>query len=223
MALRQFQIIQSLGQALEWFQKELSWGVPAAELNHLTGRIGELYTAMFTYGQMATEVNQRGYDVVSAEGERISVKTITSSTHVSFNQQTFDQVDRVVVLRINTDELAIEILMDKPVNEARALMRQSTGKLIFPTYRPPEERLVRPLSEMVVIARAMFGPHLIRQYENGSIEVLTDGVTEPVAKPILRKIAADIQVDLLNGTGSPKTTRQLGDHIIKKLRELEAA
>lgn len=220
MALRQFQIIQSLGQALEWFQKELSWGVPAAELNHLTGRIGELYTAMFTYGQMATEVNQRGYDVVSAEGERISVKTITSSTHVSFNLQTFNQVDRIVVLRINIDELAIEILMDKPVDEARALMRQSTGKLIFPTYRPPEERLVRPLSEMVVVADATFGPYLIRQYENGSIEVLTDGNTELVAKPVLRKIAAEIQIDLLNSTGSPKNTQQLGDHIIKKLKEL---
>ncbi len=42
MALMQVQIIQSLGEALPWFERELSWGVPAAELNHLTGRIGEL-------------------------------------------------------------------------------------------------------------------------------------------------------------------------------------
>lgn len=220
MSLRQFQIIQSLGEALTWFQKELSWGVSAAELNHLTGRIGELYTAMFTYGQMATEVNQRGYDVVSAEGDRISVKTITSSTHVSFNQQTFDQVDRVVVLRINIVDLAIEILMDKPANEARSLMRESTGKLIFPTYRQSDDRLTRPLGEMVVIAEAAYRNYLIKQYENGSIEVLADGAVQPVAKPILRDIAGDIQVDLLNSAGQPKNTRQLGDHIIKKIREL---
>ncbi|MGY5775775.1 DUF6998 domain-containing protein [Rhizobium sp. LEGMi135b] len=220
MSLRQFQIIQSLGEALSWFQKELSWGVPAAELNHLTGRIGELYTAMITYGQMATEVNQRGYDVVSAEGERISVKTITSSTHVSFNLRTFDQVDRIIVLRINTVELAIEILLNKAVAECRALMRGSAGKLIFPTLRPPEERLTRPLSEMVVVAEARYDDHLIKQYENGSVEVLTNGMVEPIAKPILRNIASEIQVDLINGAGSPKNTRQLGDHIIKKIREL---
>jgi len=55
--------------------------------SRLTGRIGELYAAMITRGQMALETNQRGYDVVSALNERISVKTITTSTHVSFNLQ----------------------------------------------------------------------------------------------------------------------------------------
>ena len=63
--LTQVQIIQSLAEALSWFEKELSWGVAPAEMNHLTGRIGELYVAMITRGQMALETNQRGYDVVS--------------------------------------------------------------------------------------------------------------------------------------------------------------
>ena len=79
MSLSQTQIIRSLGEALAWFEKELSWGTPIAELRHLTGRIGELYVAMVTRGQMALSVNQVGYDVVSAEGEKISVKTFTSS------------------------------------------------------------------------------------------------------------------------------------------------
>ena len=92
--LTQVQIIQSLAEALNWLEKELSWGVAPAELNHLTGRIGELYAAMITRGQMALETKQRGYDVVSALNERISVKTITSSTHVSFNPRTFELVDR---------------------------------------------------------------------------------------------------------------------------------
>ena len=102
--LTQVQIIQSLAEALAWFEKELSWGVAPAELNHLTGRIGELYAAMITRGQMALETNQRGYDVVSSSNERISVKTVTTSSHVSFNASTFEYVDRVIVLRVNVDD-----------------------------------------------------------------------------------------------------------------------
>lgn len=49
--LTQVQIIQSLAEALSWFEKELSWGVAPADLNHLTGRIGELYAAMITRGK----------------------------------------------------------------------------------------------------------------------------------------------------------------------------
>ena len=75
MALTQMQLIQSLGEAMAWFERELAWGVAPTELRHLCGRIGELYVAMVTNGQMALNVNQRGYDVVSGVGERISVKT----------------------------------------------------------------------------------------------------------------------------------------------------
>lgn len=216
MALSQFQIIQSLGQALTWFEQEMRWGVPAAELNHLTGRIGELYTAMFTYGQMATSVNQHGYDVVSAAGERISVKTVTSSTHVSFNPATFDLVDRVVVLRISAENLAIEILLDKPAAEALSVLREGRGPLVFrtPPSAPPP---IRSLDEMVVIAEASFGGHVVRQYESGTIQVLQDGEPLAVAKPTLRAIAEKLGVGLLNGAGAPKNTRQLGDHIIKRL------
>ena len=42
MALTQMQIIRSLGEAMAWFERELQWGVPATELRHLSGRIGEL-------------------------------------------------------------------------------------------------------------------------------------------------------------------------------------
>ena len=77
MALTQVQIIQSLGEALTWLQKELDWGARASELRHLTGRIGELYVALITNGRMAEKSLQAGFDVVSADGERISVKTTT--------------------------------------------------------------------------------------------------------------------------------------------------
>jgi len=49
-----------------WLERELSWDVPATELRHLTGRIGELYAALITNGRMATEVNQAGYGVTSS-------------------------------------------------------------------------------------------------------------------------------------------------------------
>jgi hypothetical protein len=64
----------------------------SCELNHLTGWIDELYAAMITRGQMALDTNQRGYDVVSAAIERISVETITTSSHVSFDQNSFQIV-----------------------------------------------------------------------------------------------------------------------------------
>ena len=63
-----------IGQAMAWFEKERAWGVPPQELRHLCGRIGELYAAMITNGQMANNINQKGYDVVSGIGESISVK-----------------------------------------------------------------------------------------------------------------------------------------------------
>jgi hypothetical protein len=89
MPLSQVQIIRSLAEALAWFEKELQWGVEPSELRHLTGRIGELYAAMITRGQMALATNQRGYDVVSAENERISVKTYATSNHVTFRKALF--------------------------------------------------------------------------------------------------------------------------------------
>ena len=52
MALTQMQIIQSLGEAMTWFERELTWGVPPTELRHLIGRIGELYAALITNGQL---------------------------------------------------------------------------------------------------------------------------------------------------------------------------
>ncbi|MBQ4832585.1 hypothetical protein J8L70_04960 [Pseudoalteromonas sp. MMG010] len=119
MALSQMQIIQSLGEAMSWLERELSWGVPATELRHLTGTIGELYTALITNGRMATEVNQAGYDVVSGTGERISVKTtgrMHTSGHISFNTNTLELVDRIIILRVNTDEMQFETLLDAPVS-----------------------------------------------------------------------------------------------------------
>lgn len=219
MALSQVQIIRSLGEALAWFEKELSWNVEAAELRHLTGRIGELYAAMITRGQMALATNQRGYDVVSAEGEHISVKTFTSSTHGTFRKSTFSEVDRVMILRINVDETeaSIEEIFDARASELLGHCKETSGgDYLFP-IGGRRSGPARPLEELQVTAEARVGERVVRQYENGTVIVETAGTREPMTKPMLREMAAELGVSLLNSNGNPRNTRQLGAEVIAAL------
>jgi hypothetical protein len=217
MSLSQTQIIRSLAEALQWLEKELAWGAPIQEMKHLTGRIGELYTAMITRGQMASSVNQHGYDVVSAEGERISVKTVTSSSHASFRKSTIEHVDRVVILKINLDEdePSIEELLDAPIAEVLPLLRDSGTKLIYPISRTP--RSAPDLSKLKRTTESTWRNVRIAQLENGTIVVERDGVQVTPALPVLREIARDVGVDVLNSMGNQKNTRTLGSDIIKAL------
>lgn len=220
MALTQMQIIQSLGEAMTWLERELSWDVPPTELRHLTGRIGELYAALITNGRMATEVNQAGYDVVSSTGERISVKTtgrMHTSGHISFNTNTLELVDRIIILRINTDEMQVETLLDAPVEQARSLMSDAaTGKscitmskLISPPVKP---RILLNVKE------AIWRNYKLIELENGTIEIfLNDELVTP-SKPYLRDIAKELGISILNSNGNPFNTRQLGSLLLKTIR-----
>jgi hypothetical protein len=217
--LTQVQIIQSLAEALSWFEKEIAWGVSPGELNHLTGRIGELYAAMITRGQMALDTNQRGYDVVSAENERISVKTVTSTKNITFNPNTFDKVDRVMILRVNVDDekgISVEEIFDGTTDEANARLRSRGKALFFSIARSP--RTVRPLTELQVIAKAAFRGIEIVQYENGAVRICKDDIPLPVVvKDRLKPIAIELGVDILNTKGSVKNTQQLGNDIIRRI------
>jgi hypothetical protein len=217
--LTQVQIIQSLAEALTWMEKELSWGVALAELNHLTGRIGELYAAMITRGQMALAVNQQGYDVVSALNERISVKTVTTSSQVSFNQNTYHLVDRVIVLRIVSDPdsgLAVEEVLDRRALEAKELMRTSGTKFVYSVSTAP--RIERPLEDMAITARAYFKDWEIRKYESGAIRIaIKDVLQQLVVKDVLRVIAPAVGVEISNAAGAAKNTQQLGAEIIRSI------
>lgn len=213
MALTQMQIIQSLGEAMSWFERELQWGVPPTELRHLTGRIGELYSALITNGQMATDVNQKGYDVVSSDGERVSVKTTAvmgSGGHILFNPSTLSQVDRVIILRVNTEEMQIELLLNAPVSEAQQLMavQNAQGKCSISLSKLV--RTPKPRSELKTVRSIMLGHREVRELENGTIEVYVDGELAPSAKPELRKLAAELKISILNSNGNPYNTRQLG-------------
>ena len=216
MTLSQVQIIQSLGEALAWFEKELGWGVAPAELRHLTGRIGELYAAMITNGQMALATNQNGYDVVSAAGERLSVKTIATSTHVTFNEATFDRVDRVLVLRIHVDgtEATIEEILDCSAVAARTKTKATPSGLVF---HVPSRPTIRAAEDLSIIAAASLGDYSIEQVESGSILLRDKGEQVMPALPELRKTAKQIGVDVVNGNGNPHNTRQLGAKLIERL------
>ncbi|MEQ8790524.1 MAG: hypothetical protein RIC55_29780 [Pirellulaceae bacterium] len=221
MALTQMQIIQSLGDAMAWFERELHWGVPPTELRHLIGRIGELYAALITNGQMATDVNQHGYDVVSSLGERVSVKTtaVMSNTGiVSFNVNTLDQVDRIIVLRVNTEEMQIETLLDESKDKALEILGEPkpTGRLsvnLSKLVRPPKDR-----SEIPVVRTAQLENITIQELASGSIEVLDGDELVIPAKPTLRKIAAKLGVSVTNSNGNSINTRQLGSTLIREIQ-----
>lgn len=221
MALTQMQIIQSLGEAMTWFERELTWGVPPTELRHLIGRIGELYAALITNGQMATEVNQKGYDVVSANGERISVKTTTmmgSSGHIAFNPNTLISVDRIIILRINTEEMQIETLLNEEKGVAESLMRETSGtsgKLAISLSKLLS--IKKPNSKISVLKSIQISEYTIKELENGTIEVERDNQVLTPAKPILRELATQLNISILNGAGNPMNTRQLGSLIIKTI------
>jgi hypothetical protein len=220
MALTQMELIQSLGKTMAWFRQEINWGVPATELRHLCERIGELYVAMITNGQMATAPNQKGYDVVSDTGDHISVKTTAMmgiGGHIAFNPNTLELADRVAVLRINTEEMRVETLLDAPVSKVRSLM--------LPDGSMPLSRLIRksPVrSDIKAVIEVPFQGYVIRELETGSIEVLRDGVPLSPVKPELRKLASILNVQLLYESGNPLNTRQLGSQIIKSIQELSA-
>jgi hypothetical protein len=223
MSLTQMQIIQSLGEAMSWLERELSWGVPATELRHLSGRIGELYAAMITNGQMATNVNQHGYDVVSDTGERISVKTtarIDNTGHISFNTNTLALVDRIIILRINTNEMQVEILFNDIINVASQLMAKSSdGKnriALTKLMKKPKSN-----QDIPVTKTAKYKDYLIEELESGTIQVKKDGELLSPVKPILRAIAVAKNMTILNGYGHPFNTRQLGTFILNVLSGTE--
>ncbi len=224
VTLTQTQIIQSLGEALAWFEKERAWGVPAAELRHLTGRIGELFAAMITRGQMALETNQRGYDVVGADGARISVKTVTSRHTVTFKDSTLAQVDRVMVLLLVDDPdkgLSIEELIDE--DRAAFMSRLSEVRNGDRTlYLPRAAATDKPDHALAVTDSALFDGHVVTRFENGSIRVEVDGSEVKPAKPALRQLAARLGVSIETPAGVPKNTQQLGSHIIKAINAAAA-
>lgn len=173
---------------------------------------------------MAVTVNQHGYDVVSAQGERISVKTtamMSSSGHISFNPNSLSEVDRIIVLRINTEEMQVETLLDASVAETLALMApEGEGKRVLSLSRLVKKP--KPRSEQKTTNEVSFNGYKVRELESGSIEVEKNGMPITPAKPALRELAMQLNIPIVNSNGNPMNTRQLGSQIIKSIVELNA-
>ncbi len=210
---------------MAWFEREVAWGVPATELGHLCGRIGELFVAVLTNGRMATEVHQKGYDVVSSANERISVKTtaiVGPAGRVTFNAKTLSVVDRIIILRVNTEEREIETLLDASIAKAMELMGPEVGgKRTIPLSK----FVIKPskLGTVKTVSEVRHAGYTVRELENGSIEAEVNGKSVIPVKPVLRELATKLNIGLLNGSGNPHNTRQLGGLIIKSLQELQTA
>ncbi|AQM66575.1 hypothetical protein Vca1114GL_00052 [Vibrio campbellii] len=78
------------------------------QLTHLIGRIGEFKCALYTGGSLASETNQHGFDVISTDGRRISVKTTSQkSGFVSLNKNTLNNVDDLMVIQFENKNFRI--------------------------------------------------------------------------------------------------------------------
>ena len=82
-------------------------GCEPTEVRHLLGRIGEFYCALKTNGVLANQANQRGYDVISSNDRKISVKTTAqkSSGFVTFNKRTLNLADDIMIIHYSDDGL----------------------------------------------------------------------------------------------------------------------
>lgn len=220
MSITQKDMIHSLSKLLDWLEQESNWGTNAGELRFITGRIGELYTAIMTNGQMATETNQEGYDVVSESGERISVKATTrdSGSHqFRFNSNTLSKVDRIVLVYVNVEDLEVQIIYDASIEEARKLMRDTSDGRDKSISQSKVLKNSKIEKRSIVMQEEEYKNYTVQKLESGTIRVTHEGNEVPVVKPILREIAKEIGVDINNGNGNLKTTRVLGNDVIRQL------
>ncbi len=96
-------------------------------------------------------------------------------------------------------------------------MRLSDGKYVY-SIAQGSQREKRPVEELRVTARATHSDFEIVRYESGAIRILCDGVIQSVVgKDVLRPIAADLDVSLLNPKGETKNTQTLGPDVIRAL------
>ena len=220
MAINQMDLIQSLGEAMAWLQREVSWEVAPTEISHLCGRIGELYAAVITNGQMALSVHQKGYDVVSATGERISVKTTAQAGnggHVAFNENTLPYVDRVIVLRINVEDKCVETLLDANIQQAMQLMNISKdGKRTLSLSKLEVNKKTR--KSLAVVNSESHENYVVNELETGTIEVCKDGQVCPVPKPELQQLASLLSIPTESSKGASLNTLELGNLVIKRLK-----
>ncbi len=97
-------------------------GVKPTEVRHLIGRLGEFECALLVKGVLAHLPNQHGFDVVAANGRKISVKaTGQKSGFVAIAKSTVHHVDDLMVIQYQNAKLEVLYYgcINKVVNAAR--------------------------------------------------------------------------------------------------------
>jgi len=130
-----------------------------------------------------------------------------------------------MILRVNVDDekgVPVEELLYTSVQDAEPLLHAQGSKLVYPISSGKKEQ--RPVEDLEITARASVAHLEIVQYESGSIRIYRHGVAVPEAvKTLLRPIATEIGVDLINSKGGLKNTQQLGVDIIRTLNARSGA
>lgn len=102
-------------------------GVAATELRHLIGRLGEFKCALALKGTLAPNANQRGYDVISADGRKVSVKTTAQrSGFVPIGASTARLADDLMVIQYRDG--AFRTILHRPMSEVLIHCRKWRGK-----------------------------------------------------------------------------------------------
>jgi hypothetical protein len=193
-------------------------GISPQELRAHTGVIGEAFVAEYLKVKLTSTNNQPGYDLIDGDGLRVSVKTITTSSHVTLKASTFNQVDRIIVVWLGTqaDELDVVIVYNKSAEafHADALPYQGTLRLGRAAMTFPDKPVgAGPFDVGDIVAVHQEGNVLFRRHASGSFTVLVDGSPEPAFQHLMR--LRDV-LGLPDKTNN--TTRTLGTQVFGKLR-----
>lgn len=194
-------------------------GISPQELRAHTGVIGEAFVADYLNVKLSVVNNQRGFDLVDADGLRVSVKTITTSTVVGINEKTLDQVDRVIVVWIDTDEdeLDVTVVYDKVIEEFlaecpvpyRGHFRLGRGAMTFPNRKIS----VRKFDVGEVVETHVEGHIVFRKHSSGSFTALVNGNPEPARQYLL-----ELRDKLKLPDKANNTTRSLGSQVFSHLK-----
>lgn len=116
-------------------EKSVAYGESLQELRANTSIIGEYLATLFLGGDRANAINQRGWDVLGADGLRYAVKTYTSRTRtMKFKASTLDLADRALIYRLSVVGGRIQLTrMGMPTVEEikQSPMRLDSGSNYF--------------------------------------------------------------------------------------------
>lgn len=84
-------------------------GCKPTEVRHLMGRIGEFKIALHTKGRLAKNVNQHGFDVITTDGRKISVKATAQKRNqfFSINKKTTNKIDQIALVLYEDNEFNV--------------------------------------------------------------------------------------------------------------------